>query len=773
MKQHKKYFLWGIFWALLLVPVPFAMSQDFSKAYKYGGGINIPGPGEGGGEREILDANVGIDAGGVLGCGGLDLKGMVDAQLGGLGAEQLGEDLVNAAQSKLFRATMSQVMANPQVASVMQNLKSTIDARVTLQQEKCDAAEIFANANNKRIQDESMQRCIREEGDMVECEKVSKRKKYAEEVLDSDKWTKSLHQQLCDNEDDEDVEGCDWLALVPDQKTVLDGEDPEKAKSDALMNSQDLRDMAIGHGVDMINERVDAAEAFVERFGYARAMEVALWNQPGLPPDIQQELDARNSDDTEIDASLLYTLYDHTSSKACSVAADRGFTVADLIKTQGSGGTSGGGGGGGGGDISGGDTSSGDASGGDTAVDTTKGNNPSNPSASPPPTSGNNGGGNGIVFPVSGKTTESIRVTSPYGPRTCSKCSSNFHGGVDYGVGTGTTLVSSIRGTVTTAHFSRCGGNMVIVKGGGVEIKYMHMSQFAGGISAGITIDAGTTVGASGNTGSCTTGPHLHFETRLNGTRVNPHKWLGGSSSVLAEALRQTGSHGRKSLAATRLGEDVSDDFLVKSHEMAAKLGERVINTVECNVSKSLHPHVFVAMAVLPGTTGPFSMQGAHIDGNSRGLDLAKSLATGDKGSITHGLARVFGHHAVVTAMTATIHEMSAQIAATSHGEGGMNKPLYNTAIGELGRLKFERFQVVQEYKAQCKLISRVADIYESRQQRMDDFGRSSFELKGVQQEPLNCEIFDHIRDDGLKEITQFARRTDEDVEKMRQQAAQ
>ena len=68
-------------------------------------------------------------------------------------------------------------------------------------------------------------------------------------------------------------------------------------------------------------------------------------------------------------------------------------------------------------------------------------------------------------------------------------------------------------------------GNATIVDhGGGIATLYAHQSSLA--VSEGQRVTAGQTIGRVGCTGSCT-GPHLHFEVRLNGDPVNPVPYLG------------------------------------------------------------------------------------------------------------------------------------------------------------------------------------------------------------------------------------------------------
>jgi murein DD-endopeptidase MepM/ murein hydrolase activator NlpD len=116
-----------------------------------------------------------------------------------------------------------------------------------------------------------------------------------------------------------------------------------------------------------------------------------------------------------------------------------------------------------------------------------------------------------IIWPASG------RVTSDYGPREspCGGCST-FHHGIDIGLATGTNLGSPGNGTVTSYAFDSCAGNLMkIGYGGGWETRFLHLSARVAAVGAAVSRN--TTVARSGGTGSCTTGPHLHFEVRKDG----------------------------------------------------------------------------------------------------------------------------------------------------------------------------------------------------------------------------------------------------------------
>ena len=115
-------------------------------------------------------------------------------------------------------------------------------------------------------------------------------------------------------------------------------------------------------------------------------------------------------------------------------------------------------------------------------------------------------------------------ITSNFGYRW-----GRLHAGVDVGVPTGTTVRASRGGKVTVAGWLGGYGNCVMIDhGDGVLTVYGHLSEVT--CSVGQYVDQGQQVALSGNTGR-STGPHLHFEIRVNGTPVDPMPYLYGNAS--------------------------------------------------------------------------------------------------------------------------------------------------------------------------------------------------------------------------------------------------
>ena len=99
------------------------------------------------------------------------------------------------------------------------------------------------------------------------------------------------------------------------------------------------------------------------------------------------------------------------------------------------------------------------------------------------------------------------------------------HSGMDLAVPTGTSIRAALPGTVTVSTYNRGGyGYYVMIDhGGGLATLYGHCSQLLARV--GQTVETGDVIALSGSTGR-STGPHLHFEVRVNGERTNPRSYL-------------------------------------------------------------------------------------------------------------------------------------------------------------------------------------------------------------------------------------------------------
>lgn len=119
---------------------------------------------------------------------------------------------------------------------------------------------------------------------------------------------------------------------------------------------------------------------------------------------------------------------------------------------------------------------------------------------------------------------DGARITSNFGPRFHPVLHyTRLHGGTDFAAPVGTPIYAASAGTITSASPSKCGGNMVVMKhDNGWETRYFHCSRYADGLHSGQRVAQGETIGYVGNTGTCTTGPHLHYEVHIDGQKVDP-----------------------------------------------------------------------------------------------------------------------------------------------------------------------------------------------------------------------------------------------------------
>ena len=128
-------------------------------------------------------------------------------------------------------------------------------------------------------------------------------------------------------------------------------------------------------------------------------------------------------------------------------------------------------------------------------------------------------GGGQLLWPTAGP------MTSPYGYRTHPIFGdSRLHTGIDIGAPYGATVIAGDAGVVAYVGVMSGYGNVVVVDhGGGLATTYNHLSAFS--VSSGQQVGRGVPVGNVGCSGYCT-GPHLHFEVRINGSPVDPMPYL-------------------------------------------------------------------------------------------------------------------------------------------------------------------------------------------------------------------------------------------------------
>lgn len=114
-----------------------------------------------------------------------------------------------------------------------------------------------------------------------------------------------------------------------------------------------------------------------------------------------------------------------------------------------------------------------------------------------------------------------------------------MHSGIDFKGAVGSPIFAAADGRVTFAGWKAGYGKAIeITHGNGMLTCYAHLSRI--GVKVGQPVEAGTTIGGLGNTGR-STGPHLHFEVRINDRAVNPRPFLEAAPDVLKE-VRRTGA---------------------------------------------------------------------------------------------------------------------------------------------------------------------------------------------------------------------------------------
>ena len=128
-------------------------------------------------------------------------------------------------------------------------------------------------------------------------------------------------------------------------------------------------------------------------------------------------------------------------------------------------------------------------------------------------------GGGQLLWPAAGP------LTSGYGYRTHPIFGdTRLHAGIDIGAAYGAPVIASDSGYVVFAGVMSGYGNAIVIDhGGGLATTYNHLSAFT--VASGQSVRRGAQIGSVGCTGYCT-GPHLHFEVRVDGSPVDPMPYL-------------------------------------------------------------------------------------------------------------------------------------------------------------------------------------------------------------------------------------------------------
>ena len=128
-------------------------------------------------------------------------------------------------------------------------------------------------------------------------------------------------------------------------------------------------------------------------------------------------------------------------------------------------------------------------------------------------------------IPIRKPLSGTLEVTSPFGPRRDPFLGTPaFHPGIDLAGSIGEPIHATANGKVVIAGWDGGYGNLVEIKDGyGMSTRFGHMSKIL--VKVGQRVQAGQIIGLIGSTGR-STGPHLHYETRINDKPVDPERFL-------------------------------------------------------------------------------------------------------------------------------------------------------------------------------------------------------------------------------------------------------
>ena len=186
--------------------------------------------------------------------------------------------------------------------------------------------------------------------------------------------------------------------------------------------------------------------------------------------------------------------------------------------------------------------------------------------------------------------------------------SSGHHTGQDFAAEIGTPVRAAQAGVVTVEHPAWAGNLVRIDHGNGLETWYAHLSAIA--VVPGQQVDAGTVIGAVGNEGN-STGPHLHFEVRVDGRPVDPLPLLMPSTSMARWGGFRNGTIPATALCALEAGSeqflrcDAAVAFRLMDSSFSARFGRR-LPVSDSYRSLSEQQALFAAkpnLAAMPGTS--------------------------------------------------------------------------------------------------------------------------------------------------------------------------
>ena len=252
------------------------------------------------------------------------------------------------------------------------------------------------------------------------------------------------------------------------------------------------------------------------------------------------------------------------------------------------------------------DRAGGTPAGGDNAlavggdIPTSDAPDPAPPATDAPATKPVSTPGNGACGPLQLSDPIKGTVTSGFGPRW-----GRNHDGLDIAAPTGTPIRAAECGIVSFAGVQSGYGNMVCVKHSSrFETCYAHMTKYA--VSQGQRVDQGQVIGYVGCTGNCT-GPHLHFETRIDGSARDPRPYLGGGSVPGAPTVKAALGSQTKVAAAAAIANDVRRARFAKQTVAAAPQGATAWSAVESQQPVASTGAPVTAPTPAPTDTAPAS----------------------------------------------------------------------------------------------------------------------------------------------------------------------
>lgn len=133
-------------------------------------------------------------------------------------------------------------------------------------------------------------------------------------------------------------------------------------------------------------------------------------------------------------------------------------------------------------------------------------------------------------------------ITQAYGNKS-SRYVRGYHTGIDIACAPGSPIFAAHDGTITFKGFNGAYGNEIRISLNDKFVtSYHHLTGFRKGLQVGQNVSAGTIVGYMGSTGQ-STGPHLHFEIRINGADTDPKPYLDGVLSPGGSGIVQVGTN--------------------------------------------------------------------------------------------------------------------------------------------------------------------------------------------------------------------------------------